>query len=208
MGAQRIFIDGISLLRTVPSTLPNGGNGNGHRGPLPPALAAVAGRAAARGPDGAPVARGHRHRAAGLRPGDHAEYLTDTVIVLRREPHRRGSHRSLEITKSRGQDYDTGRHTLRITAGTGLEVFRRVQTPPHDLSRAQPTSSTRQSVIGSGPLDALFGGGVFDGSVTMVVGISGVGQDGARDAAAPGRGGEPEARPDGLPRRAPRTGHA
>jgi len=28
MGAQRIFIDGISLLRTVPTTLHNGGNGN------------------------------------------------------------------------------------------------------------------------------------------------------------------------------------
>jgi circadian clock protein KaiC len=55
-------------------------------------------------------------------------------------------------------------------------VFRRVQTPPHDLEQTQPTSSTRQSVIGSGPLDALFGGGVFDGSVTMVVGISGAGK--------------------------------
>src|SRR4029453_5673263 len=30
MGAQRIFIDGISLLRTVPPTPLNGGNGNGH----------------------------------------------------------------------------------------------------------------------------------------------------------------------------------
>ena len=48
--------------------------------------------------------------------------------------------------------------------------------PPHDLKHAQPTSSTRQSVIGVGPLDALFGGGVFDGSVTIVVGISGVGK--------------------------------
>ena len=55
-------------------------------------------------------------------------------------------------------------------------MFRRVQTPPRDLVQTQPTSSTRQSVIGSGPLDALFGGGVFDGSVTMVVGISGAGK--------------------------------
>ena len=78
--------------------------------------------------------------------------------------------------KSRGQDYDAGRHTLRITAGSGLEVFRRAPTPPRDLDRVQPTSSTRQSVIGSGPLDELFGGRVFDGSVTMVVGISGVGK--------------------------------
>jgi circadian clock protein KaiC len=105
-----------------------------------------------------------------------AEYLTDTVITLRREHNRRGTHRSLEITKSRGQDYDTGRHTLRITAGSGLEVFRRVQAPPSTFEQAQPTSSTLQSVIGSGPLDVLFGGGVFEGSVTMVVGVSGVGK--------------------------------
>src|SRR5919204_339564 len=45
------------------------------------------------------------------------EFLTDTVIVLRREADRRGVRRSLEITKSRGQDYDGGRHTLHITAG-------------------------------------------------------------------------------------------
>jgi circadian clock protein KaiC len=105
------------------------------------------------------------------------EYITDTVIVLYRELNRRNSHRSLEVAKSRGQDYDTGRHTLRIIAGQGLEVFRRVQAPPLDLAmQRQPTSHTRQSVIGSPPLDELFGGGVFDGSVTMVVGVSGIGK--------------------------------
>jgi circadian clock protein KaiC len=105
------------------------------------------------------------------------EYLTDTVIILRREQNRRGSRRSLEVTKSRGQDFDGGRHTLRINAGVGLEVFRRVQAPPRDMSKErQPTSSNRQSVIGSGPLDELFGGGVFDGSVTMLVGVSGSGK--------------------------------
>ena len=98
------------------------------------------------------------------------------MIVLRREQKQRGTRRSLEVTKSRGQDYDAGRHTLRIIAGKGLEVFRRVQAPPVDLQVRQPTSSTRQSVIGSAPLDELFGGGVFNGSVTMVVGISGSGK--------------------------------
>ena len=71
MGAQRLFIDGISLLRTVPDTLPQRRQRQRDRGPLPPALAAVARRAAARAPDGDAVARGHRHRAAGLRLGDH-----------------------------------------------------------------------------------------------------------------------------------------
>jgi circadian clock protein KaiC len=176
MGAQRIFIDGISLLRTVPNTLSNGGNGNGsdlghYRQLLQQLLAGL---------QREELTAILSHEVTAIEQQAFAleitEYLTDTVIVLCREPHRRGSRRSLEITKSRGQDYDTGRHTLRITAGTGLEVFRRVQIPPRDLARRQPTSTTRQSVIGSSPLDALFGGGVFDGSVTMVVGISGSGK--------------------------------
>src|SRR5204863_3901222 len=80
-----------------------------------------------------------------------AEFLADTVIVLQRERHARGSRRSLEITKSRGQDFDAGQHTLRITSGTGLEVFRRVQARPRsDL--VQPTSTARRSVIGVEPL--------------------------------------------------------
>jgi circadian clock protein KaiC len=176
MGAQRLFIDGLSLLRTVATPLHNGGNGNGndighYRQLLQQLLEGLQ--------------REHltailSHEVTAVEQQafalEVAEFLADTVIVLRREPNRRGSHRSLEITKSRGQDYDAGRHTLRITAGIGLEVFRRVQAPPRDVSQGQPTSSTRQSVIGSGPLDELFGGGVFDGSVTMVVGISGSGK--------------------------------
>jgi circadian clock protein KaiC len=174
MGAQRIFMDGISLLRTVPTTLHNGGNGNdvgSYRQLLQQLLAGL---------QREKLTALLSHEVTAIEQQAFAleitEYLTDTVIVLRREPHRRSSRRSLEITKSRGQDYDAGRHTLRITAGIGLEVFRRVQTPPRDLERRQPTSTTRQSVIGSGPLDELFGGGVFDGSVTMVVGISGSGK--------------------------------
>src|SRR6202047_5716 len=74
--------------------------------------------------------------------------------------------------KSRGQDSDAGKHTLRSTAGKGLEVFRRVQVQARGL-QVQPTSVTKRSLIGCAPLDALIGGGIFDGSVTMVVGISG-----------------------------------
>ena len=40
----------------------------------------------------------------------------------------------------------------------------------------QPTSTARRSIIGADPLDTLLGGGVFDGSTTMVVGISGAGK--------------------------------
>jgi circadian clock protein KaiC len=175
MGAQRIFIDGISLLRTVADPLANGGTGTGTEGHYRQLLQELL-----QGLQRENLTAILSHEVTSVAQQAFAleitEYLADTVIILRREPHRRGSRRTLEITKSRGQDYDAGRHTLRITAGTGLEVFRRVQTPPRDLERRQPTSTTRQSVIGSGPLDALFGGGVFDGSVTMVVGVSGSGK--------------------------------
>src|ERR1019366_9383553 len=84
-------------------------------------------------------------------------------------------HRSLEIVKSRGQDYDAGEHTLKIKPGEGLKVYRRVQAP---LRRniAQPTSTAKRSIIGVDALDDLIGGGIFDGSTTMVVGVSGVGK--------------------------------
>jgi circadian clock protein KaiC len=177
MGAARIFIDGISLLRTVTNNINNAGesNGNGvssYRQVLQQLLEGLQ-------RENLTAILSHEFTAIEQQAFalEVTEYLADTVIMLRREQKRRGTHRSLEITKSRGQDFDSGRHTLRIIAGKGLEVFRRVQAPPRDMSKEkQPTSSTRQSVIGSSPLDELFGGGVFDGSVTMVVGISGSGK--------------------------------
>jgi circadian clock protein KaiC len=177
MGARRILIDGISLLRALPNGFNNGnedhGNGIGrYRQTLQQLL---------EGLQRENLTAVVTHEVTSIAQQAFAleitEYLADTVIVLRREPNRRGASRSLEITKSRGQPFDAGRHTLRITAGKGLEVFRRAQAPPLDLDEErQPTSSRRQSVIGSAPLDELFGGGVYDGSVTMVGGVSGVGK--------------------------------
>ena len=114
----------------------------------------------------------HQEQSAAL---EVAQFLADTVIILKREHLHRSIHRSLEIMKSRGQDYEAGKHTLRITGGKGLEVFRRVQIQARGLL-AQPTSVTKRSLIGCEPLDALIGGGIFDGSTTMVVGISGAGK--------------------------------
>jgi circadian clock protein KaiC len=167
MGARRIFIDGIALLGLAsceeePS--------RGFRGLLQQLmdsfsrenLTAVLSLEIGRAPDS-------------IAAVEMTDFLADTVIQLGRE--RRGRHmqRSLEILKSRGQDYESGEHTLQITAGTGLEVFRRVQAPPR-YRATQPTSSTMRSVIGVEAVDVLIGGGVFDGSTTMVVGVSGVGK--------------------------------
>ncbi len=104
-----------------------------------------------------------------------AEFLVDTVIRVNRTLCNRRIHRSIEIVKSRGQDYDPGEHTLSIQSGKGLEVYRRVQAPL-PISKDQPTSTSKRSAIGVDALDALLGGGIFDGSTTMVVGLSGVGK--------------------------------
>jgi circadian clock protein KaiC len=103
-----------------------------------------------------------------------ASYLVDTVIQLNRSPRNRQSLRSIEIVKSRGHGYESGQHTLRITEKKGLQVFRRVQAPRF-VELEQP-SSDKRSVIGNDVLDALIGGGIFDGSTTMVIGVSGVGK--------------------------------
>jgi circadian clock protein KaiC len=104
-----------------------------------------------------------------------AGFLVDTVIQLGQERLGRRVHRCLEVVKSRGQDFELGQHTLQIIGSKGLEVFRRVQAP-FQAEANQPTSSTMRSVIGVDAVDSLIGGGVFDGSTTMVIGVSGVGK--------------------------------
>jgi len=184
IGAKRMFIDGIGLLgqdRSLPANGADSSLPNGHsRSPF----------------DGPPSYRGllqqlleelHRENLTcmfshevGLMPEslatlEAAGFLCDTVMELCHDRTSRRGHRSVEIVKSRGQDYVTGKHTLRITSGRGLEVFRRVQAPLVQ-NLAQPTSIAKRSLIGVPALDDLIGGGLFDGSTTMVVGISGAGK--------------------------------
>src|SRR6266849_3607340 len=165
IGAQRIFIDGISLLRTLAP-----GNGATSYRELLQQLTEGLQR------ENLTAMLSHEDLADQEQSSalEMAEFLADTVIVLKREPRHQSIHRSLEIMKSRGQDYEAGKHTLLITAGKGLEVFRRVQLRARGIP-IQPTSHTR-SPIGCAPLDVLIGGGIYDGSTTMVVGISGAGK--------------------------------
>src|SRR3990170_2873816 len=59
----------------------------------------------------------------------HEESLADTVIRLRMEDIQRAATRSIEIVKSRGHEFQMGRHTFKIVDGKGIEVYRRVQAP-------------------------------------------------------------------------------
>jgi circadian clock protein KaiC len=172
MGAQRIFIDGIGLLRQASNAgmaLTATGPGS-YRETLQQLI---------EGLNREQLTTMLSHEV-GVQPeslltSEAAASLVDTVIRVRRTLSNRRILRSIEIVKSRGQDYEPGEHTLTINDGHGLEVFRRVQAPAR-LNLDQPTSTTRRSVIGVDALDTLLGGGIFDGSTTMVVGLSGVGK--------------------------------
>src|SRR5260370_7700664 len=170
IGAQRIFIDGISLLRTVSTENAANGNGAASYRELLQQLTEGLQR------ENMTAMLSHEDLADKEQSSalEMAEFLADTVIILKRKPRHQSIHRSREIMKSRGQDYEAGKHTLLITAGKGLEVFRRVQLRARGVP-VQPTSHIR-SPIGCAPLDALIGGGIYDGSTTMVVGISGAGK--------------------------------
>jgi len=168
IGAHRIFIDGISLLTRAANS---GSSGPGSYREVLQQLVEGLNR------ENFTAILSHE---LGLIPesiatAEMADFLVDTVIQLNCKRQGRRTQRSLEIVKSRGQDFESGEHSLCITAGKGLEVFRRVQAPfrPGVL---QPTSSTKQSVTGVEAVDTLIGGGLFDGSTTMVVGVSGVGK--------------------------------
>jgi circadian clock protein KaiC len=104
----------------------------------------------------------------------HERFVCDTIITLGAQKRRRSVHRTLEVVKSRGQEFLTGDHTLRIESGRGIQVYRRTQSRPREFVE-QPTSLERLS-IGCAALDDMMQGGLYRGSVTLVVGISGTGK--------------------------------
>jgi len=172
IGAQRIFIDGVGLLTQAGYS---GGPGQAARPGTYRELLQQFIEALYRENLTTMLSHETARNIEAQSTLEAADFLADTVIALCRKSHGGRVHRSIEILKSRGQDYDAGEHTLKIKSGSGLEVYRRVQAP---LRRGmiQPTSTARRSVIGVDALDDLIGGGIFDGSTTMVIGVSGVGK--------------------------------
>ena len=133
IGAQRIFIDGIGLLHQSLS----GGQSLSARPPTYRDLLQQFIESLNR--ENLTVMLSHEN--AGY-PATHstleaAVFLADTVIELCRKIRGGRMHRSIEIIKSRGQDYDAGEHTLKIVSGSGLKVFRRVQAPLRVNLRSQ-----------------------------------------------------------------------
>jgi circadian clock protein KaiC len=104
----------------------------------------------------------------------HERFVFDTIISLNRAEHKRRVHRTLAVVKSRGQDFIGGSHSMRIEPGVGVHVYRRAQSRPL-AAHSQPTSTARVST-GCQEIDRIMDGGVYEGSITMVNGISGTGK--------------------------------
>src|SRR5687768_16617080 len=110
-------------------------------------------------------------------PSLHEESIADTVIRLKVEDVSRAAVRSIEIVKSRGHEFQMGRHSFRIVDGKGIEVYRRVQAP-RKASREGAAAFDPATRVSTGVpgLDELVNGGYFLGSTTVVGGISGAGK--------------------------------
>src|ERR1041385_186059 len=105
------------------------------------------------------------------------ESIADTIVRLRMESVARATTRSIEIVKSRGHDFQMGKHSFRIVDGDGIEGSRRVQarrTSTRD--RAAAFDTTARLATGVPGLDDIVNGGYYRGSTTVVAGISGVGK--------------------------------
>jgi circadian clock protein KaiC len=111
--------------------------------------------------------------AVGAMPED---FIADTIVRLGREPVRRAVVRSIEVVKSRGQEYVLGSHSFRIVNGRGLEVYRRAQGVHDEADSPAARDVTARVSTGIDGLDGLLNGGYFVGSTTLVAGISGVGK--------------------------------
>ncbi len=99
------------------------------------------------------------------------QYAVDAVVQLFFEPvnkvHRR---RFLEVLKARGQTFQAGRHSMDIGPG-GIEVY-----PVPVWTEEGPAPSMKRVPTGVPGLDAMLGGGFFEGFSVLVVGETGSGK--------------------------------
>ncbi|SDK17999.1 ATPase domain-containing protein [Billgrantia gudaonensis] len=102
----------------------------------------------------------------GSQADEDLQYLGDGILKLDNTE----AGRSLSIVKFRGSGFAEGRHTVRLS-DQGMSVFERLM--PGEYSQPYVAESIPSGVA---ELDALCGGGVGRGSVTIISGPTGVGK--------------------------------
>jgi circadian clock protein KaiC len=106
-------------------------------------------------------------------PPEHT--MVDGIVELTDVRYGSRAERGLFVNKLRGSDYLPGRHPFRIT-GEGLVVYPRVEAAFRVTTRPDEARSGRVST-GVAGLDAMLGGGGLpEGTVTGVLGPSGIGK--------------------------------
>ena len=104
-------------------------------------------------------------------------FIADTIVLLGIQRVQRAVQRTIEIVKSRGQDYLSGAHSFSIVSGKGMEIYRRVQSRrSQEREQAAAFDPIRRLASGISGLDDLLNGGYLVASATLVVGVSGVGK--------------------------------
>ncbi|MDO9714019.1 ATPase domain-containing protein [Paracraurococcus lichenis] len=105
-------------------------------------------------------------------PPEHT--MVDGIVELTDVRFGSRTERGLFVNKLRGSDYLPGRHPFRITE-EGLVVYPRVEAAFRVTTRPDEARSGRLSTGVEG-LDAMLGGGLPEGTVTGVLGPSGIGK--------------------------------
>ena len=103
------------------------------------------------------------------------ETVMDGVILLTWEPEGLKRHRYIEVVKLRNTGHAQGRHSMTMGHG-GISVFPRTDEVPSFESLVPPAPRGMRVSSGVPRLDALLGGGLLGGSVTLVSGSPGTGK--------------------------------
>ena len=98
--------------------------------------------------------------------------VADSIVELARQPLSTRDERYFRVLKLRGSGYREGQHAFRITSD-GLKLYPRLVTPR--IPEEYDTLSERLST-GVPGLDELMDGGIFAGSTTLLLGMTGSGK--------------------------------
>ena len=99
-------------------------------------------------------------------PDDDLQFMADGIIHLELAP----DERCLTVTKFRGSNFRSGKHSLRLDQA-GARVFPRLVPETYGLEFAPETISS-----GVPELDELLHGGIERGTVTLITGPNGAGK--------------------------------
>ncbi len=98
--------------------------------------------------------------------------IPDGIIELRSKPMGLNDQRTLRVHKLRGSAYIPGEHSFRITE-EGITVFSRLRPPRRDMMAPVRRERVPTGIHG---LDEMLGGGLLQGTTTLLAGDPGVGK--------------------------------